>query len=407
MYRIAVASAFLLAALGLQFLSFLLTAKGLGPVEFGQLSAILAFALPASELVGFGASERFLQRVSRRPRLFPYALANSVATIAATAPIIAIPLIILCSTVVVPDVSLTTISLLVITETSVQRFSMHVELVSIAKGAFFLINVQRLFAGVARCGLAFIFFFVMHKSELQLYSYAYFATMSFVAVVLQFNSIIRFGRPRFHPHARSFMIGPSFALLQFARSVAQSADRMVLSLVLNYDQIGIYNAGARILAAALVPIGYVQRQYYPKFFQVGMLGIEPTVSFAWAILPKIFMVSAAGSMVGATGALFLPHLLGPRYEASAVIGAIVSWTAVAMALQHLAGDILTGVGDQPTRAAAAFAVIPLTCVIIFAGAWYYGIVGAAIASVGAQVVTAGVMWIVVALRRRKWSPRPR
>jgi len=401
MYRIFSASILLFTASGLQFLSFLLIARGLGPVQYGQLSAILAFALPAGDLVGLGTSERLLQRASRHPRMFPYLFATSLVTIAVTAPIVGFVVVVLCWLVVVPNLSLTTTCLLVVTETFVARYLGHMEFVFLSHDAPFLVNVQRLVVSAARCGLAGIFFIVLHKSELHAYSIAYFGMMFVLTIVLMTGPMMLYGRPQFHPKSGKFLFGISFALFQFVRSISWSVDKMALSLMLSYDQIGIYNAGSRMLQGALIPIGFIARDNYRNFFRAGLSGIEATFSYARSILLKIVGVAVASSLAAAILAFLLPYLLGSSYERSATVGAITSLGGVAIALQNLAGDILTGAGGQATRTAIACVVIPLTSGAIFLGAWLYGLVGAAVGFVAAQAFSAGVMWLAVAVLRRR------
>jgi O-antigen/teichoic acid export membrane protein len=275
------------------------------------------------------------------------------------------------------------------------------EFVFLSHDAPFLVNVQRLVVSAARCGLAGIFFIVLHKSELHAYSIAYFGMMFVLTIVLMTGPMMLYGRPQFHPKSGKFLFGISFALFQFVRSISWSVDKMALSLMLSYDQIGIYNAGSRMLQGALIPIGFIARDNYRNFFRAGLSGIEATFSYARSILLKIVGVAVTSSLAAAILAFLLPYLLGSSYERSATVGAITSLGGVAIALQNLAGDILTGAGGQATRTAVACVVIPLTSGAIFLGAWLYGLVGAAVGFVAAQAFSAGVMWLVVAVLRRR------
>jgi O-antigen/teichoic acid export membrane protein len=333
--------------------------------------------------------------------MFPYLFANSLVTIAVTAPIVGFVVVVLCWLIVVPNVSLMTTCLLVVTETFVARYLGHMEFVFLSHNAPFLVNVQRLVVAAARCGLAGIFFIVLHKAELHTYSIAYFGMMFVLTIVLVTGPMMLYGRPQFHPKAGKFLFGISFALFQFVRSISWSVDKMALSLMLSYDQIGIYNAGSRMLQGALVPIGFVARDNYRNFFRVGLSGIEATLSYARSILVKVVGVSVISSLAAAMFALLLPYLLGSRYEHSATVGAIISLGGVAIALQNLAGDILTGAGGQATRTTIASALIALTSGAIFLGAWLYGLVGAAVGFVAAQSFSAGVMWLVVVVLHRR------
>lgn len=181
-YRLLLGRGLLFLTLGLQFLSFLTIARGLGLTQFGQLSALFALKGPASELVGLGSSERLLEQVSRDSKLFPVAFADSLLTMALTGPVVIGAITFLCR-LVVPDLPLSTILFVVAAETLAARLFTHVECILMAHGAAYLVNLQRFVIAGLRCILAAGVFFVARKPSLETYAVVYSVAM-FATVAL-------------------------------------------------------------------------------------------------------------------------------------------------------------------------------------------------------------------------------
>lgn len=400
MIRLLLGGGLLFLTLPLQFLTFLIIAKGLGLTQFGQLSAVFAYTASASELVGLGCNDRLVELVSRDRKLFPVVFADSLLTIVLTGPLIIGAVTFLCH-FVVPDLSLSTILFLAAAETLAARLLAHVENTMVAHGHSFLVNVQRFVIAILRCILAAGVFVVARISRLETYAEVYSvamfaATALFMAGVMRAYGLPQFSRGRIRP-----LLGFSYAVDQFFSSFSQSFDRIALSMVLTYEQIGIYNAGARVLQAATVPVTALLREVYPNFFRVGESGISATFAYSLSLLPRMCGVSAL-CVLGAVGiSLLLPVLLGPKYSESAPIGAIIAVAGLPTTLQALGGDILTGVGRQSVRSGLLIATIPIVFGVIMLGSWLFGVFGAAICFVLAQCVMAAVQWIgALVLKRR-------
>ena len=174
----------------------------------------------------------------------------------------------------VPDELFVTIFLLVISEIVGGRFLTNVEFAFLAKDASNLVNLQRLIIAGARCGLAAALFLTLHHWNLRAWSYAS-SCMTFVLVFVLLTGQVRlYGATAVPCESADFSFGTSFALVQFAYSISHSADKVALSFVLSFDQIGLYNAGARMLSVAQVPAGLILRDNYSKFFRAGLAGFD-------------------------------------------------------------------------------------------------------------------------------------
>lgn len=209
--------------------------------------------------------------------------------------------------------------------------------------------------------------------------------------------LAQFSRGRTRP-----LLGLSFAAHNFFSSLSQSIDRIGLSIMLPYEQIGIYNAGARMLQVAIVPVtALLLRDSYPNFFRIGQSGIGATFAYALSLLPRVCSITAI-CVLGAVGISYLlPVLLGPKYLESAPIGAIMVMAGFPIALQYLGGDILTGAGRQSVRSGLTIATIPIVSGLIILGSWLFGVFGAAVCFVLAQCVMAAVQWIVAHVLNRR------
>jgi O-antigen/teichoic acid export membrane protein len=400
-YHLLLGGWLLFLTLGLQFLSFLIIARGLGLTQFGQLSALFALTGPASELVGLGSSERLLEQVSRDTKSFPVALADSLLTIILSGPVV-IGAVTLLSHLLVPDLPLSTTLFLVATETLAARSITHVGFILIAHGATFLVNLQGFVIASLRCILAAGVFFVARNSNLETYAVVYSVAMFATVALFMAGAMRRYGLAQFSRGRTRPLLGLSFAAHNFCSSLSQSVDRIGLSIMLPYGQIGIYNAGARMLQVAIVPVtGLLLRDTYPNFFRIGKSGIGATFAYALSLLPRVCSITAI-CVLGAVGISYLlPVLLGPKYSESAPIGAIMVMAGFPIALQYLGGDILTGAGRQSVRAGLTIASIPIISGVIILGSWLFGVFGAAVCFVLVQCLMAIVQWIVAHVLNRR------
>jgi O-antigen/teichoic acid export membrane protein len=104
--------------------------------------------------------------------------------------------------------------------------------------------------------------------------------------------------------------------------------------------------------------------------------------------------TAAMVAVAAAGEL-APMILGKSYAASNHTALVLSLALPLMAIQYLAGDVLSGSGHQRLRATVHFVMALVSSMILAAGAALAGVQGVLIAFVASQGLVALVMWGVV------------
>jgi len=145
--------------------------------------------------------------------------------------------------------------------------------------------------------------------------------------------------------------GLYFSFSASVQTIYNDIDKAMLARLSTLEATGIYAAAYRIMDVSLIPVSAVLTAAYPKFFRLGVDGIQATLRYA---KPLMYRALAYASLV-AVGLLIsapiVPHILGMEYRLTAEA---LCWLAVLpliKAAHFFLGDALTGAGYQGLRTA--------------------------------------------------------
>jgi O-antigen/teichoic acid export membrane protein len=382
-------------ALGLQFVTFAVTARGLGIAAFGLYAAVTATATILVEVMGCGISDVLVRAVARDPASYPRHFGLMLAAFAVTlAPVVLLgaALLVWASDLVLP---FAVIVVGLTGEMIAGRFSASAESILVAHGSPAGAAVVRVVTAATRLASALAYFAVAHA--LAAWVWVVLGQSCLLALGLSLFLTWRYGAPRFGWSWHELRSGLAFAVNQTARALQGNVDRLVLARYADPAALGAYAAGARLLVVGLFPIQVLTRMLYPEFFRQGVHGIAATRRFGWSRAPAMLGTGIASFVAVAVVAQILPQVLGHDFVASRNAAVLLGLALPLIGLQYLAADTLTGAGHQGLRAVLAIGTSCLFGALMVAGERLLGgISGVIIAFVAGHALFLGIL-VVAAL----------
>ncbi|EJN08085.1 oligosaccharide flippase family protein, partial [Herbaspirillum sp. YR522] len=185
-----------MGALGLQLVTFAITARGLGVEQFGRYTALLAIVAVGVELIGMGGADLLVRAVSRDKSRFATYYGNMLLSIAITLPIAVLVGTLVATGVMRVEVDLPFIVVALFAEIGLARVSASTELVMVAHGHTARAGWVRVATVVARLAVALAFFMVLQRSALD--DWILFLTVQSVLMMLFYGWLggRLYGRPQ-------------------------------------------------------------------------------------------------------------------------------------------------------------------------------------------------------------------
>jgi len=380
-----------MGALGLQFVAFALTARGLGVAQFGEYAAIQGVASICVEMVGLGGADLLVRAVARNPEDFSRYFGNMLNLVWLTL----VPVMGIAFLTLIWDPSLTlTAPLLLLAlaaEILLGRISSSIELTMVAHRHVFRASVTRVIPPLARLICAAAFFHYAH--DLSGWVMTVFAQAIVVSIGLTGFAMAIYGRPAKVLLLDQWKTGATFSINQFSRAAQSNLDRVVLAQFADATALGVYAAGSRVLQLGLFPLQIMTRILYPQFFVHGAQGLAATRRYALSNLATMIATGLFGAAIVAGAGYFAPFLLGKDFIHSRHSAMLLSLSIPLIAMQYLAADILTGAGYQHVRAVIYGAAAILFGLILAACARAGGADGMIAGYLFAHALLAAILWM--------------
>jgi O-antigen/teichoic acid export membrane protein len=339
-----------MGALGLQFVTFAITARGLGVEQFGRYTALLAVVGIGVELAGLGGADVLVRAVARDRTRFKAYYGNMLVLIGASLPVVVALGVAVIAGVMQSSLSLLLIVVALCAEIAVSRMSASLELVMVAHNHTARAGWVRMSTVVVRLVLAAVYFVLCDMRALDDWIWLVLAQSMLVTVVYVILGARLYGKPVWRVLPDELGGGTLFCITQSARSMQSNLDRIVLSRYADEAVVGLYGAASRFLQLGQFPLQVVTRILYPKYFVHGANGIAASRRYALSVTPALLGVGVLSGLGVAVAALLAPKVLGAEYGGSVMLTASLAFSLPLMALQYPAADALTGGGRQGLRA---------------------------------------------------------
>jgi O-antigen/teichoic acid export membrane protein len=390
-----------------QAVYFALIARSLGTTNYGAFVSAAALVGIASPFASLGAGNLLIRDVARDRSAFGESWGRAISlTFGFGGFLVALitmfayfvlsgsmsPLLVFL--VAVADVI--GLNLIVVSSCSFQA----VEQLKWTSGILFGMSLTRLLAA-----LLLVLRF-RHPLVLQ-WAYAYLGSTILVAAVSVFVVTRRLGIPQFSVRnaIRDLREGFFFASGMSAQTVYNDLDKTMLARMGSLEATGIYGAAYRVIEVSFTPVLSLLSAAYPRFFNVGLRGIEASLAFARRLMLRAFLFSCALCLAVIACAGLLPLVLGKQYAEAAVA---LRWLALILPLRSIHAfysDILTSVGQQGLRT-----LLQIGVALVNAGAnlWLipaFSWKGAAWSSVGCDGLLAVAVGSAVHILSKRGSVR--
>lgn len=388
-----------MGALALQFVTFAITARGLGVEQFGRYTALLAIVGIAVELVGLGGADILVRAVARERDAFRRYYGNMLLLGALTTP-----LVVAIGVAVAVGAMQTTVAWLplvaaLVAEILIARMSASLELVMVAHGHTARAGWVRMATVVVRLLLALAYFMLVGLHDLNGWIAVVFVQSMLLTAVYVVIGGRLYGQPVWRLLHHELGSGLSFCVTQTARAAQSNLDRMVLSRYADDATLGLYGAASRFMQLGMFPLQVVTRIIYPNYFVHGKQGIDASRRYAVRMAPLLFGVGLLSGAAVAVAALLAPYALGAGYAGATGVTMGLACALPFMALQYPAADALTGAGRQSLRALIYSVSAVGFGFVLLGGAYLGGIRGVVAAFLLGHLLLAVIFWAVAFLCR--------
>lgn len=230
------------------------------------------------------------------------------------------------------------------------------------------------------------------------------ATVIIIATVISVIGVFVYTRQRVIPILPLFKLGPWRRVLASAVPMAISGtmntimfntDTVMLGLMQNSQEVGLYTAAFKVLSVGLVPSGILFAAFFPQLSAAWGnkdRARERAASFARALLFVGPPISIAAAMFADDIVLIL---YGEKFIESVPILVILMGALFTMYLRMMFGPLLIAWNMERFHMKAMMVTASLNLVLNFALIPKYGAEGAAIASLASQIVITIIFAFIV------------
>lgn len=387
-------------ALGLQLITFAMTARGLGVEQFGRYTALVAIVGVAVELVGMGAADLLVRAVAVRPDAHRPWLGTVLTWSAVTFPLVLVGGTVLATGPLLVDIPWGHVAMALGGEVLQARSLASVELILVAHRQVAQAAWVRSAVFASRLGLAVLVFVVFGVSDLMGWIEAVLIQSVLVTALLWGWLVRVHGAPTWVAHWRDLGQGLTFAANQTARALQGNMDRMILSRYADASALGAYGAATRFVQLGLFPIQVVTRMLYPRFFQKGAQGADAVWHFTCrTATPALLGVGVMAGVAVALAGQLAPWVLGESFRSAVETTVRLAWALPFIAMQYPAADALTATGRQWVRTLISTSSALGFGFVLVLGAHWGGADGVANAFVLGHALLAAAFWAAL-----RWVP---
>lgn len=389
-------------ALGLQLVTFALTARALGVEQFGHYTALVAIVGVAVELIGLGSADLLVRAVAVKPVEHRPWLGTVMLWSALTFPLVLVGGTLLAVGPLMVEIPWAHVAMALGGEVLQARSLASVELILVAHRQVAKAGWVRSSVFASRLLLAVLVFASFGVTDLQTWIEAVLVQSLVVTALLWGWLIHAHGAPTWVSHWRDLGQGLTFSANQTARALQSNMDRMILSRYADASAVGVYGAATRFVQLGLFPIQVVTRMLYPRFFQKGVEGPEAVWRFTCTTAtPALLAVGVmAGGAVALAGQL-APWVLGESFRSAVGTTVHLALALPFIALQYPPADALTATGRQGVRTVIATSSALGFGFVLVLGARWGGADGVAHAFVLGHALLAATLWMAL-----RWTSPP-
>lgn len=384
-----------IAQLVLSLAAFFLLARALGVVAFGLYTAAVAHGLLAAT-IGYFGSQQLMMRDMARERPFAMIWSRLLTTVISGTVLFTL-LLLLARDWLLGQVSPVTYVLLVVSQMLFFGLTDFAVLAAQAHKRLEVAVRVRLSTGVIRL-LGVVVFVVIGNGTLD--QWAWFgvvawgtaAAASLLTVQRSFGASPTLGAVA----AGDIRDGLPYTLMGGAGTLLDSMDKTMLPYYGFEEDAGVYAAGYRVAALAVVPVMALVRATDQDFFNAGARSLDEGYELAKRLVRPVIGFGVAAAIGLAVCAPIFQWLLRDDF---AEMTSVIRWLAILPLIRGVsifASNALTGAGRQSLRNASLIGAMVINFGV---NVWLipiYGWRGAVGATLTAEALKAIAVWVTLA-----------
>jgi O-antigen/teichoic acid export membrane protein len=392
----------------LQFVNFIMIARAIGPAGYGVIVAVAAIVTISVELVGLGCGDMLTKTIARGQDLVRLAFGNALVLVLLTLlPVFAGSTAFLVFFMPVDGAFLLVALALLFAELVSARALALSEHLAIANKQPLTANIYRIGFSSVRLAMILVAMLLFRVSDLSQWWLWQFCFGTIVAPLSLVLAARRFGMPILNLRTFNLGTGMMFSLNQIVRALQLNIDRLVMGPVLSTASLGIYGTGARLVQFSLIPVQAILRTTYPQFHECGHRSFGAARAYAYKVMPGILVVAFIPAAAVWILAPIFAALMGEGFEPVTNVLRGLAPLPIALAIQYVYGDVLSGADHQNWRTGLSIITTALLSLGIYVSSQSWGIEGGIMAVVVGNVLIALCYFAVVeTLHRRAATRKP-
>jgi O-antigen/teichoic acid export membrane protein len=396
-----------MCALGLQFLAFVVTARGLGAELFGVYTSMLAVALIASDVVGLGSVETLTMATARNRLVFRRYFGHVLLMTSLTLPVFAGLAYLVARHVMHMEVPMQLLASVIVAEILIGRSMSYLEAIKVCHGDAVSAAWTRFTGALIRTAGAAGFFLGLGRSDLQGWVTAVALVSAVTTVWCYLECVRRYGRPVRYLARHELQPGLVFCGTQIAATLQANVDRVGLTRYASASAVGAYGAAMRILQLGMFPLQIATRITFPRFFSPENAGPVHGLRFASRVAKAMAVLGLASAGLVVVASYLVPLVLGRDFSTAQPLLMVLSMALPLIAIQTPAADTLIAMNRQGVRAFAYwFCALTFAIAAVTAARWGGGMAIAA-SFVAVHLLLAVGLWaglLIVARPARRLGP---
>lgn len=383
---------------------FILVSRYLGPHSYGVFITVSAISVFANFMIGLGSDQLMIQRVAVNRSLFARYFGHALVLAISVFPFVALLTLAVCYTMVGDDLALQ--SLIVLTAANIffgriNTFCANVFMAFDRPRMQLWVNVSM---SAARA-LFLIAAILVHGEAitLEIWIRWFFAASALSASQAVILVLFTSGLPVFTVIKEDIVLGFQYCLEALATAGVADMDKPTVTAALSPELAGIYGAGFRIVNAASAPVRALLFATYTRHFKNAAVSSKTAISFGKSLLPYSLGLGGAVAFCLIAFADIIPLLIGEDYAQSVDIIRVLAVFPLMMGLSGIAADTLRAIGKQIIRITLLTSTALLMIPVVYVGAMWGGLFGAALGRILLQLLLVASCWIVIAYYVRRES----
>jgi O-antigen/teichoic acid export membrane protein len=348
----AASTASMVVALVAHSIGFIVLARVLGTVQFGQLTIITTFITLGLVWCGLGSGEMLRRHVARDRAAYAKALGHTIVLVGITCAIIGVVLIIgmaaFLEVTPEPGSNLVIISLFVISNTLLFSVVSLTEVIFLSHDKIKLANIVNAGSGIGRAATVLVACYGFGVTDLEHWAYWHFGFYLVVSAAC-IIALIPYGAPKFCVMRSEIFRGFSVSITGLLVVLRQNADILALSAVASPAIVGIYGVARRLVSTASVVSASLDRLVYSNLAIAGKNGVAATLPLVVTYAGYATILCGVTTVTLYFAAPYVPLVFGSQYASAITTVQILSGTLILTSLQWLALDALNAAEQHTPR----------------------------------------------------------